>query len=202
MTASPHSLSHEHAAAAYSRCNTAETGSTESRDRLPAALMGDVLSAIDATGQFSFPRGTSIVDRTGHRHSAELTGVGLASPVAVVRTYRHIDATNAAALTAYALAYAINCRGLILDLRCLDFFGTEGFSALHRVSVGCAHAGKPWAMIPGVEVSRLLQICDPQGALPTADSVGAAVAAISDGGAERTLGQTRPIATAGVRSLW
>lgn len=159
------------------------------------------MSAIDAAARFSFPWAASVADLPCDGHIAEFVGSEVASPVAVIRAHGDIDVTNATALTEYALAYAINCRGLILDLSCVDFFGTEGFSALHRVSVGCAHAGKPWTMVPGVEVSRLLQICDPHGALPTADSVGAAVAAIGDGGAERLLGKARPTPTAGVRRL-
>jgi hypothetical protein len=69
---------------------------------------------------------------------------------------------------------------LILDLRDLDFFGTEGFSALHRVSVCCAHAGIGWAVMPGEEVSRVLGIVDPQGLLPAASTVEAAMAIIHD----------------------
>ena len=67
-------------------------------------------------------------------------------------------------------------RGLVLDLSGLDFFGTEGFSALHRVSVLCARVGTGWAMVPGAAVTRVLWICDPQGSLPTANTVEGAMA--------------------------
>jgi hypothetical protein len=67
---------------------------------------------------------------------------------------------------------------MILDLRDLDFFGTEGFSALHRISVCCADPGIGWAVVPGAEVSRVLRIGDPQGLLPAASTVEAAMAAI------------------------
>lgn len=96
------------------------------------------------------------------------------SSVTIVSAHGAIDGTNAVALTEYALGQAAGCRGLILDLRDLEFFGTEGFSALHRVSVGCAHDDIDWVVIPGAAVSRLLRICDPGGALPAAGSVGVA----------------------------
>jgi anti-anti-sigma factor len=98
------------------------------------------------------------------------------SSVAIVSAYGDIDATNASTLTDYALVNAARCRGLILDLRGLKFFGTEGFSGLHRVSVRCAHAEIGWMVAPGAAVSRLLRICDPHGSLPTVDTVGAALA--------------------------
>ncbi len=74
----------------------------------------------------------------------------------------------------------MRCRGLILDLRGLDFFGTEGFSALHRVSVCCARAGIGWAVVPGEAVCRVLRIGDPQGLLPAAGTVAAAMATFGD----------------------
>ena len=102
------------------------------------------------------------------------------SSVAIVSAYGDIDATNASALTDYALVNAVSCRGLILDLSGLEFFGTEGFSALHRVSVRCARAEIGWMVVPGAAVSRLLRICDPHGSLPAVDTVGAALANLQD----------------------
>jgi hypothetical protein len=59
---------------------------------------------------------------------------------------------------------------------CHHFFGAKGFSALHKVSAGCARAGIDWAFVPGRTVSRLRQICDPQGTLPAASTIDAAIA--------------------------
>ena len=74
------------------------------------------------------------------RHTTRLANRRLRSSVAVISAHGHIDASNADTLTEYTLGHLMRCRGLILDLRGLDFFGTEGFSALHRVSVCCARA--------------------------------------------------------------
>ena len=100
------------------------------------------------------------------------------SPVAIVSAYGDIDGTNAGTLTDYAVVKTLRCRGMIVDLSGLEFFGTEGFLALHRISVSCARAGIGWTVVPSVAVSRLLRICDPQGLLPTEDTVDTALASL------------------------
>jgi anti-anti-sigma factor len=113
-------------------------------------------------------------------HTARLASRRLRSSVAVVKAHGGIDASNADTLTAYTLGHLMRCRGLILDLREVDFFGTDGFSALHRVSVCCARAGIGWALVSGEAVSRVLRMCDPQGLLPAAGTVEAAMATVQD----------------------
>jgi anti-anti-sigma factor len=78
-----------------------------------------------------------------------------------------LDAANADQLAAYVQRCVSRTRRLVLDLRGLEFIGTAGFSALHRINVVCAGAGAQWAMVPSAAVQRLLRICDPDGALPT-----------------------------------
>jgi anti-anti-sigma factor len=113
-------------------------------------------------------------------HTARLVSRRLMSSVAVIRAHGGIDASNADTLTEYTLGHLMRCRGLILDLRDLDFFGTEGFSALHRVSVCCARAGIRWAVVPGEAASRMLRIGDPHGLLPAASTLEAAMATVQD----------------------
>jgi anti-anti-sigma factor len=114
------------------------------------------------------------------RHAARFNTRWTMSSVAIVSAYGDIDASNSSTFTDHALANAVRCRGLILDLCGLEFFGTEGFSALHRVAVHCARAGIGWMVVPGAAVSRVLRICDPHGSLPTVGSVGAALANLQD----------------------
>jgi anti-anti-sigma factor len=113
-------------------------------------------------------------------HTARLASRRLRSSVAVISALGYIDASNADTLTEYTVGHLMRCRGLILDLRGLDFFGTEGFSALHRVSVCCARAGISWAIVSGEAVSRMLRIGDPQGLLPAASTVEAVMATVQD----------------------
>ncbi len=100
------------------------------------------------------------------------------SSVAIVSAHGDIDTTNARTLTEYSLAHLARCRGLILDLTRLEFFGAAGFPALHRISVSCARAGLDWALVPGAAVSLLLRICDPDGRLPAVNTVSAALTSL------------------------
>lgn len=107
------------------------------------------------------------------------------STVVIVSACGDIDGTNAGALTDYAAVETVRCRGMIVDLSGLEFFGTEGFVAMHRISVSCARAAIGWVVVPGAAVSRLLRICDPQGLLPTDDTIDTALATLREHHASR-----------------
>jgi anti-anti-sigma factor len=77
-----------------------------------------------------------------------------------------LDAANADQLAAYVQHSVSRFKRVILDLRGLEFIGTAGFSALHRINVVCSGAQVHWAMVPSPAVSRLLRLCDPDGTLP------------------------------------
>jgi len=124
---------------------------------------------------FAMPRGTIFSTPENHQ-LARLDTHWTKSSVAIVCAHGDIDASNAGTLAEYTLGHVMGCRGLILDLRGLDFFGATGFSTLHKVSAGCARAGIGWALVPGAAVSRVLRICDPQGTLPAASTLDAALA--------------------------
>jgi anti-anti-sigma factor len=98
--------------------------------------------------------------------TAEFTaGPGQSATVITVRG--EIDAVNANHFADYVQrAFGLSKR-VVLDLRGVDFIGTAGFSALHRINVVCSAAGGQWVVIPGPPVQHLLRICDPDGALPT-----------------------------------
>jgi anti-anti-sigma regulatory factor len=114
------------------------------------------------------------------RHAVRFDTRWTMSSLAIVSAYRDVAASNASALTDYALVNAVRCRGLILDLSGLEFFGAEGFSALHTVSVHCARAEIGWIVVPGAAASRLIRICDPHGSLPTVGTVSAALPNLQD----------------------
>ncbi len=84
----------------------------------------------------------------------------------VITVEGELDAANADQLVAYAQRSVTRSRRVILDLRGLEFIGTAGFSALHRINVACSAAQMQWAMVPSAVVERLLSICDPDGTLP------------------------------------
>jgi anti-anti-sigma factor len=86
----------------------------------------------------------------------------------VISVDGELDAANADQLAAYVQRNVRRSRRVILDLRGLEFIGTAGFSALHRINVACSHAQVYWAMVPSPAVARLLRICDPDATLPVA----------------------------------
>ena len=114
------------------------------------------------------------------RHATRFNTRWTMTSVAILYAHGNIDATNASTLTDFALAQTGRCRGLILDLSGLEFIGTEGFSSLHRIAVSCARVGTVWIMVPSAAVSRLLQVCDPDGSLPAVDTVDAALASLEE----------------------
>jgi anti-anti-sigma factor len=85
----------------------------------------------------------------------------------VITAHGELDAANADQLAAFVQRCVQRSRRTILDLRGLEFIGTAGFSALHRINVVCSRAQAYWAVAPSRAVSRLLRICDPDGTLPT-----------------------------------
>ena len=89
----------------------------------------------------------------------------------VITAHGELDASNANQLADYVQRCATHSKSVIVNLSGLEFFGTAGFSALHSINVRCASDGVHWAVLPGKAVSRLLRICDPDDALPVADSV-------------------------------
>jgi len=103
-------------------------------------------------------------------HSARFTAEWGPSFV-VVTAYGELDASNANQLADFVQRCAAHSKSVIVNLSGLEFFGTDGFSALHTINVRCAGVGVRWAVVPGKAVSRLLRICDPDSALPVAESV-------------------------------
>jgi anti-anti-sigma factor len=89
----------------------------------------------------------------------------------VITVDGELDAANADQLAVYVQGSVNRSKRVILDLRGLEFIGTAGFSALHRINVVCSGAQAYWAMVPSAAVSRLLRVCDPDGTLPVTTPV-------------------------------
>jgi anti-anti-sigma factor len=86
-----------------------------------------------------------------------------------------LDATNARALGRFVERHTGVSKQLVLDLSDVEFFGTEGFAALHYVGVHCARHDVDWLFIGGRTVRRIVAICDPDAELPLADGLAAAI---------------------------
>lgn len=103
----------------------------------------------------------------------------LSTTTVLVAGFGEIDAASAAQLSESIEGHLTGYRQLVLDLSRLEFFGTAGYSVLHRVHSRCARAGVEWVLVPGPEVERLLRVCDPDAILPTAPNIVSAVAALA-----------------------
>jgi anti-anti-sigma factor len=113
------------------------------------------------------------------RERVHFTSCPISTSTLVVTAEGEIDATNARGLGDFVERSLDSSSRLIVDLRSLKFFGTQGFSTLHTVNVTCSRSGVTWVLIPGREVERLLRICDPGGGLPVAATLETAIAAVA-----------------------
>lgn len=86
-----------------------------------------------------------------------------------------VDATNRQALGRFVARHTRVSKQLILDLTSVDFFGSQGFTALYYVSVQCARRDVDWMIAGGRTVRRILRICDPDGELPLIPDLEAAL---------------------------
>lgn len=103
----------------------------------------------------------------------------LSATTVLIAAFGEIDAASAAGLSERIEDHLGGYRQLVLDLSRLEFFGTAGYSVLHRVHSRCARAGVDWVLVPGPEVQRLLRVCDPDGIMPSAPNIVSAVAALA-----------------------
>ena len=65
---------------------------------------------------------------------------------------------------------------VVVNLRAVDFFGSQGFTALYYVSVQCARRDVDWMVAGSRTVLRILRICDPDCELPLIADLEAALA--------------------------
>ena len=86
-----------------------------------------------------------------------------------------VDAVNGREFARYVERHTRVSRQLVLDLRAVDFFGSQGFTALFYISVHCTRSDVDWAIVASPPVRRLLSICDPESELPLAEDLGAAL---------------------------
>jgi len=87
-----------------------------------------------------------------------------------------IDAVNGRALGRFVEQHLGISRQLVLDLRAVDFVGTQAFTTLYFISVCCARSDTDWTIVASAPVRRLLQICDPEGELPLVDDLSSGLA--------------------------
>ncbi|CAJ1510636.1 STAS domain-containing protein [[Mycobacterium] burgundiense] len=93
-----------------------------------------------------------------------------------IAAYGDVDAVNGRALGHYVEAHTGTSQQLVLDLRAVDFFGTQGFTALYYISVQCTRRDVDWMLVGSPPVHRLLRICDTSSELPLCTDLASALA--------------------------
>jgi anti-anti-sigma factor len=87
----------------------------------------------------------------------------------IVTVEGEVDASNRRDLGRYVERQLRPTTQLLVDLRAVDFFGAQGFSALHYISVCCSRSDVDWMFVGGRAVVHLVNIVDPDHVLPQAD---------------------------------
>ena len=105
---------------------------------------------------------------------AQFTVRDPSTPRVQIAVCGEIDAVNGRALGYYIERHTGTSRQLILDLRPVDYFGSQGFTALYYASVHCARSDVDWIIVSSPPVQRVLRICDPDGELPVVQDMAAA----------------------------
>lgn len=113
------------------------------------------------------------VQRAGR---AVFTAQELSDGRVLVAVRGDVDATNRQALGRFVHRHIRVSKQLILDLTGVDFFGSQGFTALYYISVQCARRDVDWMVAGGRTVLRVLRICDPDHELPLTGDIAAAYA--------------------------
>lgn len=139
------------------------------------------MSATSATGPVTITPGTDtgLPPNIWESHTARCTARWGRSG-AVISVEGELDAANSGQLADYLRHCADYCDWLVLDLDDLEFIGTAGFSILQTMSARCTKGAVYLALVPGVALSRLLQVCDPDSSLPTVESVADALVKVQD----------------------
>ena len=131
---------------------------------------------LTASGRTAVDVSRLISTRTDHGF---LRARELSESTILITAFGEVDAVSAATLHDGIEGHLSGRSQAVLDLSRLDFFGTAGFTVLTQVHQRCGRTGIDWVLVPGPEVQRLLRICDPDGALPTASNIVSAVAALT-----------------------
>jgi anti-anti-sigma factor len=82
-----------------------------------------------------------------------------------------VDAANAKYFAHAVREAAGVSAGLVLDLTDVHFMAFDGLSALYALSAHLTRENVPWCIVGSPAVSRVLQLCDPEGLIPLATGV-------------------------------
>lgn len=97
------------------------------------------------------------------------TDSGGAGRQVTVSVSGEVDAGNAKHFAHTVREAAGDSAVLVLDLSEVHFMAFDGASALYAISAYLAREEVTWCVVPSPPVSRVLQLCDPEGLIPVSD---------------------------------
>lgn len=77
-----------------------------------------------------------------------------------------VDTTNAKEFATTVCDAAAAGGHVTVDLTELDFMAIDGVAALHAINAQLLRTVTAWSVVPGAAVSRVLELCDPEGLIP------------------------------------
>ena len=86
-----------------------------------------------------------------------------------------VDATDRRPWPVSSSSIPVSHSNSSCDLSRVDFFGSQGFAALHYISVQCARRDVDWMIVGNRAVRRILRICDSDTVLPVVNNIDAAL---------------------------
>ncbi|OBF30257.1 hypothetical protein A5724_23850 [Mycobacterium sp. ACS1612] len=107
-------------------------------------------------------------DATPHAtRSRRLTVTSRSAGSDVIASVRgEVDSYNGKQFAAAVCDAATTAGHLTLDLRGLDFMAIDSIAALHAINAHLSRTSTPWTVVAGAAVSRVLEMCDPEGLIP------------------------------------
>ncbi|OBF28518.1 STAS domain-containing protein [Mycobacterium sp. ACS4331] len=106
-----------------------------------------------------------VTETTPHRRLS-IVGRRRADFTTIVVT-GEIDTANARVFADHVVDLADGCSSVLLDLSGVTFLALDGMTALYAIRADLARGAVEWSLIPGSAVWRVLELCDPEGLVPT-----------------------------------
>lgn len=88
-----------------------------------------------------------------------------------VSVFGEVDACNAKEFAVAVCEAAAGHAAVVVDLSALSFLAVDGIAGLHAINAQLIRHDVTWTVVPGRPVARLLDLCDPEGVIPRAQTV-------------------------------
>jgi anti-anti-sigma factor len=127
----------------------------------------------------------SVLEQPPARANFDCRGISVSvesqDPTTVIKVSGAIDTSNSDFMATVLRGFATRNDRFVVDMRGVDFVGTQGVRVLVDFYLQCRRDGTAWALVPCPMLLRLLAVIDVGRHLPVSDSVDDAVALLRGG---------------------